>query len=99
MRAIAVIFRHVNERPRPLTGTELAQRDRARRLRRAATDYEEALVRELAARGRAARLYRTQGPSDQARRAAQDHTRAERHREQAENDLFRLRAHRTMPTT
>ncbi|MCY9787102.1 hypothetical protein KIK06_24770 [Nocardiopsis sp. EMB25] len=95
MRAIAVIAGRVFAPPRPPTDAELANRARAQRARELATDYEEAIGRELAARGRAVHLHRTQPASPAARRAGEDHARAERYREDLGSVLFQLHAHRT----
>jgi hypothetical protein len=96
LRVIGFMSGRVFARSRPPTAAQIANRARVRRAAQVATDYEEAIARELAARGHAAHLYRTQGASDQAQRAAQDHARAERHREALGNTLFQLRAHRTV---
>lgn len=96
MRAMAVIAGRVFARPRPPTQTGLANRARAHRARQVAGDYEAAIARELAARGRAMHLHRTEGESPESRRAADDHARAVRHREGLGTVLFQLRAHRTV---
>ncbi|MEV2279476.1 hypothetical protein AB0I72_28250 [Nocardiopsis sp. NPDC049922] len=96
---MAMIAGRMWDRPRPPTDAELANRARAQRARELATDYEEAIVRELAARGKAAHLYRTQPTSLAARRAAEDHVRAERYREDLGSVLFQLHAHRMFPAT
>ncbi|MCY9785173.1 hypothetical protein KIK06_14910 [Nocardiopsis sp. EMB25] len=99
MRAIAIITGRVFVPPRPPTDAELANRARAQRARELATDYEEAIDRELAARGRAVHLHRTQPTSPAARRAGEDHARAERYREDLGSVLFQLHAHRRFPAT
>ncbi|MFD6949831.1 MULTISPECIES: hypothetical protein [unclassified Nocardiopsis] len=97
MRAMAIITGRVFTRPRPPTQAEIANRARAHRARQVAGDYEAAIARELAARGRAVHLHRTQGASPEARRAADDHARAVRHRAELGALLFKLHAHRTVP--
>ncbi|WP_159944929.1 hypothetical protein [Nocardiopsis sp. FR6] len=96
MRAIAVIAGRMLAPPRPPTQAQIANRARVRRARQAVGDYEAAIARELAARGRAVHLYRTQGESPDARQAAEDHARAVRHRTDLGTVLFRLHAHRTV---
>ncbi|WP_147453864.1 hypothetical protein [Nocardiopsis sp. Huas11] len=64
-----------------------------------ATDYQDAITRELAVRGRAAHLHRAEGESPAARRAADDYRRAQRDCEQLGTTLFQLRAHRIVPAT
>ncbi|WP_159944612.1 hypothetical protein [Nocardiopsis sp. FR6] len=96
MFALAAIAGRVFARPRPPTQAEIANRARAHRARQVAGDYEAAIARELAARGRAVHLYRTEGESPAARRAADDHARAVRHRAELGAVLFKLHAHRTV---
>ncbi|GAB3750147.1 hypothetical protein GCM10027590_68650 [Nocardiopsis nanhaiensis] len=97
LRAVQIIGRRVFARPVPPTAALLANRARADRKRKVAADYEAAIAQELAARGKAAHLYRTQGSSSAAHTAAQEHTRATRYRAQLGDTLFRLHAHRTVP--
>jgi hypothetical protein len=99
MRTLAGMAGRVFARPKPPTEAEIADRARARRAAKVATGYQDAIARELAARGRAAHLYRTGGDSPAARRAAADHARAERYREELGTTLFQLSAHRTVPAT
>ncbi|WP_160050064.1 hypothetical protein [Nocardiopsis sp. FR4] len=61
-----------------------------------AGDYEAAITRELAARGRAMHLHRTEGESPESQRAADDHALAVRYRAGLGALLFQLRAHRTV---
>ncbi|RKS04967.1 hypothetical protein DFP74_0547 [Nocardiopsis sp. Huas11] len=96
MRAIAVIAGRVFARPKPPTEAEIADRARARHAQELATAYEKAIAQELAARGRAVHLYRTEGESQASRRAVREHTSAERYREDMGTTLFQLRAHRTI---
>ncbi|WP_306369670.1 hypothetical protein [Nocardiopsis sp. CC223A] len=97
MRAIGIITGRVLARRKPATTAMIAHRARANRIREVAADWEAAIARELAARGEAARLYRTEGPSAASRRAAQAHLRAQTCREALEGTLFRLRAHQSVP--
>ncbi|USY20725.1 hypothetical protein NE857_03445 [Nocardiopsis exhalans] len=102
MRAIGIIGRRVlarSVRPAPNRPTPawITSQLRARRLAEATGDYEAAIARELAVRGEAARLYRTQGPSEDARYAALVHLRAEAARTAAGNTLFELHAHHSVP--
>ncbi len=99
MRAMTVIAGRVFARPRPPTQADIANRARAQRARRVAGDYEAAIARELAARGRAVHLHRTEGESPAARRAADDHARAVRYRAEVGALLFKLHAHRAVPVT
>lgn len=96
MRAMAVIAGRAFARTRPPTQADIANRARAQRARRVADDYEAAIARELAARGRAMHLHRTEGESPAARQAADDHARAVRHRAGLGTVLFQLHAHRTV---
>ncbi len=95
--AIGIIGRRVFARSKPPTEAMIANQARARRTAQAQADYEAAIARELAARGEAARLYRTQGPSEDARYAALVHLRAKAARKDAGNTLFELRAHHSIP--
>ncbi|WP_435112370.1 hypothetical protein [Nocardiopsis synnemataformans] len=93
---MAVIAGRVFARPRPPTQADIANRARAQRARRVAGDYEAAIARELAARGRAMHLHRTEGESPAARQAADDHVQAVRYRADLGALLFQLHAHRTV---
>ncbi|WP_211715595.1 hypothetical protein [Nocardiopsis sp. MG754419] len=75
----------------------IANQARARRTAQARADYEATIIRELAARGEAHHLFRTQGASEDARYAALVHLRAEAARAAAGNTLFELRAHHSVP--
>lgn len=97
LRAIALIGRRVFARPKPPTEVMIANRARARRAAKVAADYEAAIACELAARGRAHHLFRTQGPSEAARYAALQHLRATAARTAAGNALFELHAYHRVP--
>lgn len=84
---------------KPVSPAVIANRARERRAAQVAADHQEAIAQELAARGRAARLYRTEGPSEAALQAQREHERAELYRAGLEITLFQLHAHRAMPTT
>ena len=99
MRAISIIAVRILARPRPATSAEIANRARARREQQVAGDYGAAIAQELAAQGRAVHLYRTEGESTAARRAADDHARAVRYRAELGAVLFELHAHRTVSAT
>lgn len=106
LRIIGVIGKLVFAHPaRPATAQPAPERPvpawvtsqlRAQRLAEATGAYEAAIARELATRGEAVRLYRTQGPSEEARHAALEHLRAEAAVSAAGNTLFELRAHHSV---
>ncbi|MGW5878807.1 hypothetical protein ACWFMI_19895 [Nocardiopsis terrae] len=93
---MAVIAGRVFARPKPPTEAMIANRARVRWAAQARADYEAAIARELAVRGEAHHLFRTQGASEEARYAALVHLRAEAARTAAGNTLFELRAHRSV---
>lgn len=93
MRVISVTVVRIFARPRPRTQAELANRAHAHRRRQLADAYEAAITQELAARGQAVHLHRPGGESPTARRAADDHARAVRHRAQLGAVLFQLHFH------
>lgn len=97
LRATYIIGKWVFTRPKPASPAVIANRARAQRATRVAADHREAIARELAARGRAMHLYRTEGPSEAALQAQREHERAELYRAGLEITLFRLRAHRIVP--
>lgn len=97
--AMAVIAGRVFARPKPPTEAMIANRARAQRAAKVRADYEEAIARELAARGKAYHLFRTQGSSEEARYAALQHLRAETACAATALALFELCAHRAIPAT
>lgn len=97
LRATYIIGKRVFAHPKPPSPAVIANRARAQRAARIAADHREAIARELAARGRATHLYRTEGPSEAALQAQREHDRAELYRAGLEITLFRLHAHRTVP--
>jgi hypothetical protein len=90
MRTIAGMAGQFFARLKPPTEAEIADRARDQRFQKVATAYESAIARELAARGRAAHLYRTEGDSPAAREAAQDYRWATSFREQLGDMLFQI---------
>lgn len=97
LRATYIIGKRVFTRPKPASPAVIANRARARRAAKVAADYEAAIAHELAARGKAFHLFRTQGASAAARYADRDYLRAQAQRADLGATLFELHAHRNVP--